>query len=215
MFQEERILLLRKVAILSLSLILLLAGCQETGPFVPRDPHLLRGEGRLYLVGLGDFFPRSLLEKLAAHYKDKYGLTIEILPPIRLEPSAIDAARDQLVAERAVDLLKKGFRPRRAADEKSILIALTQKDMYIRHVPQWGWAFSYRDGEACAVVSVARMTLGLTSADSDRFETRIRKMLSKNIGTLYYRLPVSSHPQSVLYSGVGGIEELDYMGEDF
>ena len=213
MFQEEKVSVLRRVPILSL-FVLMLAGCQATGPFVPRDPHSLEGDGNLYLVGLGDFFPRSLLEQLAAHYKDKYGLTIEILPPVRIESSAIDPTRDQLIAEGAVELLRRDFRPRRA-HERAILLAITQKDMYIRRIPSWRFAFNYRDGESFAVVSVARMTLGLTSADSDRFQARVRKMLTKNIGILYYHLPVSSHPKSVLYSGVGGIEELDYMGEDF
>ncbi len=86
--------------------------------------------------------------------------------------------------------------------------------MFIRRLP-WRFAFTYRGDGGFAVVSVARMTLGLQSSDLEIFQARIRKMLTKDIGILYYHLPVSSHPKSVLYSGVGGIEELDYMGEDF
>jgi hypothetical protein len=43
----------------------------------------------------------------------------------------------------------------------------------------------------------------------------LRKMVTKNIGVLYYHLPQSNNPQSVLYQNVGGISELDYMGEEF
>jgi predicted Zn-dependent protease len=202
----------RKVLVLPLSLVLLLGACQDTGPFVPRDPRLLKGEGRLFLVGLGDF-PRPVLEKLSAHYKQKYGLTIEILPPLALKSSAIDPARDQLIAERAIELLREGCR-QLAVDPQTILIALTQKDMYIQGYP-WQFAFSYREGGRFAVVSTARMTLGLASAESPTFQARMRKMLTKNIGILYYCLLVSRHPRSVLYWAVWGIEELDYMGEDF
>jgi hypothetical protein len=58
------------------------------------------------------------------------------------------------------------------------------------------------------------MTLGLTSGDPPTFQARMRKMLTKNIGILYYRLPMSRHPKSDLYRAVGSLEELDNMGED-
>jgi len=37
----------------------------------------------------------------------------------------------------------------------------------------------------------------------------------KNIGVLYFHLPQSNDPRSVLYKSVGGISELDLMGEEF
>jgi hypothetical protein len=40
-------------------------------------------------------------------------------------------------------------------------------------------------------------------------------MVTKNIGLLYFGLPVSGDPHSVLYGNVGGIDDLDRMGEDF
>jgi hypothetical protein len=40
-------------------------------------------------------------------------------------------------------------------------------------------------------------------------------MLSKNIGVLYYHLPLSDNCSSVMYGKVGGPQELDFMGEDF
>ena len=45
--------------------------------------------------------------------------------------------------------------------------------------------------------------------------TRLRKMVTKDIGILYYGLPQSQNPSSVLYNGIMGIEELDQVGEDF
>jgi len=46
-------------------------------------------------------------------------------------------------------------------------------------------------------------------------ESRLRKMVLKNIGVLYYLMPTNHDPQSVLYDDVGAVEDLDNMGEDF
>ena len=59
------------------------------------------------------------------------------------------------------------------------------------------------------------MHLGLSANQTQEFEARIRKMVTKNIGVLYYHLPQSIHPKSAMYGAIGGIEELDFMGEDF
>jgi hypothetical protein len=52
-------------------------------------------------------------------------------------------------------------------------------------------------------------------ANDELLRTRLRKTTTKNIGILYYRKTQNDNPRSVLYSQVGGIEELDNMGEDF
>jgi hypothetical protein len=40
-------------------------------------------------------------------------------------------------------------------------------------------------------------------------------MVTKDIGILYYGLPQSDNPRSVLYNGILGIQELDSVGEEF
>jgi hypothetical protein len=52
-------------------------------------------------------------------------------------------------------------------------------------------------------------------ADVSDPETRVRKMVTKDIAILYYGKPQSNDPHSVLYNQIGGIEELDQVGEDF
>jgi len=44
---------------------------------------------------------------------------------------------------------------------------------------------------------------------------RLRKIVTKDIGILYYGLPQSNDLHSVLYNQIMGIEELDAVGEDF
>jgi hypothetical protein len=43
----------------------------------------------------------------------------------------------------------------------------------------------------------------------------VRKLVGKNIGVMYYRLPLSRDPRSLLYARVGGPQELDGMSEVF
>jgi hypothetical protein len=49
----------------------------------------------------------------------------------------------------------------------------------------------------------------------ERVDARTRKMVTKNIGVLYFQLPMSDDPRSVLYRNIGGAQEFDRMSEDF
>ena len=51
--------------------------------------------------------------------------------------------------------------------------------------------------------------------DRELLEARLRKAIARMIGTLYFRLPKSADPRSVLYTGLGCVDELDRQGEDF
>lgn len=44
---------------------------------------------------------------------------------------------------------------------------------------------------------------------------RLRKMVGKNIGVLFFRLPLSDDPRSMMYGSIGGPQELDTMLEEF
>ena len=181
--------------------------------YVPVDKNTLKGSGKLYFVPLG-IFPAKTANDLASFYRNKYGLQIEILPNVPYSSTAIDPRRNQLIAERAIEMMKEA-NPQLANDSQAILIGLTTKDMYIAKY-DWQFSFSYRAEEKYAVVSSGRMTLpGRQGITEELIQTRFRKMLTKNIGLLYYHLPASNDPRSVLYRKVGGISELDYMGEEF
>jgi hypothetical protein len=41
---------------------------------------------------------------------------------------------------------------------------------------------------------------------------RLRKIVTKDLGILYYGLPQSQNAKSVLYNQIMGIEELDQVG---
>ncbi len=172
------------------------------------------GKEKLYLIPLNNFSKGSL-SRLVTYYKQKNGIDIITTQPLPLRLAAIDNRRQQLVAEEVIDLMKRTH-PKLVADPNAILIGLTDEDMYIRK-KTWQYAFSYWTQGRFAVVSSARMNpvnLGAPS-DNDLLDRRMRKMVLKNIGLLYYQLPPNHDPKSVLYNNILGVEDLDKMGEDF
>ena len=60
-----------------------------------------------------------------------------------------------------------------------------------------------------------RPALSGRPSEEARPEIRLCKMVTKDIGILYYGLPQSSNPHSVVYNRILGIEELDAVGEQF
>jgi predicted Zn-dependent protease len=199
------------IAILTLCL-LSITGCIARRAYVPVSREELKGSGKIYFVPLGDF-STSAVQDLVNYYKNKYGIAIETLPSVPLEPAAIDTDRHQLVAEAAVDGMNRA-NPNLVNDPAAILIGLTRADMYIAQY-DWRFTFSWRQERKYAVVSDARMSLGAKAVPAEKLASRLRKMVTKNIGVLYFHLPQSNDPRSVLYKNVGGISELDYMGEEF
>lgn len=170
---------------------------------------------KVYFVPLGNFRGDDLTP-LVQYYRDKYKLDVTVLSSIQVDPATRDLNREQLMAEKLVDSVRNGA-PEYANDPKAILIGFTTEDMYPTS-QDWQFAFGWRTGSAhTAVVSTRRMSLHYIGEPSalDLPDTRLRKMVTKDIGILYYGLPQSSNPNSVLYNGILGIQELDQVGEDF
>lgn len=197
---------------LLVSCIVLISGCTNQRDQVPVDKQNLKGHGEIYFVPLGNF-SATTVDDLTTYYQNKYGISIKTLPNVPLNPSVIDVSRDQLIAERAVELMRYS-NPSLAHNRKAILIGLTNRDMYIAQF-DWNFAFSIRQDERFVVVSDARMRLDSAYVPPEKIEERLRKMVTKNIGVLYYRLPESDDPQSVLYGNILSLMDLDRMGEEF
>jgi len=173
-----------------------------------------KGKEKLYFVPLSSFSAASL-SKLANYCKQKTGIEVTLIQPVPFALSTIDKQRQQVIAEEAIDLIKLRY-PNLAADPNAIVIGLTDADMYIRKY-DWQFAFTYRKEGRFAVVSTARMNpvnLGAPANDV-LLESRMRKMVLKDIGLLYYLFTSNRNPESVLYEGVKGVDDLDKMGEDF
>lgn len=142
-------------------------------------------------------------------------MTIETVGQVELEPTVVDYDRHQLIAEEVIALMQRKH-PKLATDPDAILIGITAYDMYIRQ-ERWGFAFAWRQDGRFAVVSTARM-------DPENFEeppapdllhTRLRKVVTKTVGLMHYRLPQSTDLDSVMYGPILGLDDLDSVGEDF
>ncbi len=201
----------RRTALILAGLVLLSVSAAGAGEEAPRPRW---AGGKIYFVPLGNF-PETSLEQLEAYFRHKFGLTIERLPALPFERGVVDYRRQQLIAEELIGLMKRRY-PELGNDPKAFLIGITSDDIYIRGYT-WRFAFSFRQDGRLAVVSSARMdpTRFGEAPDAALLHARLRKMISKNIGIMYYRLERSGNRRSVLYGPIEGLDDLDRMGEDF
>jgi predicted Zn-dependent protease len=183
-------------------------------PYTPMDMRGVRGEGRIRLVSF-DRFPTSTVQSLASFYKKKYDLNVEVASPLHIPAAAVDSGRRQLISDVVIDVLQ-AHHPQLPTEPLTV-IGLVEADMYIPEY-DWKYAISYRKTGRYAVVSTARLyrgCLGIVPVSNERMTSRLRKMVTKNIGILYFHLPLSDDPRSVLYRNIGGPQEFDRMSEDF
>lgn len=187
--------------------------CLVQPSYVPLNANSLRGSGHIYLVPLAGF-PDTTMERLKAFYRDKYGLNISILPTLSVPRQALNEGREQFVAEHLIRQLEEMASKLNLAPDSTV-IGLTDLDMYIDQY-NWRYAFAYRTDQF-AVVSAARMGypfMEVWPISAEWQETRLRKMVTKEIGVTYYHLPLSTHCKSPLFGKIGGPQELDFMGEE-
>jgi len=172
----------------------------------------LHGSGTIVFIPTDDF-PISTLETLSAFFFNSYGLEIIIGSRLTLPPMTYDLNREQFIAEKILDEVKKNYSwiP---SEKPFIPIAFTKSDMYIEKY-NWRYAFGFgRDWRV--IVSTARMDYGflnIWSTNQKIQDVRLRKMVTKNIGAWYYRLPLSDNRRNAMYGNVGGPQDLDCMGD--
>jgi predicted Zn-dependent protease len=181
------------------------------GVYQPISGERLRGEGQIVLAPLGDF-PEGTAQQIAEHFRLKYDVAIQAARAMALPVGSFDAEREQVDSDVLMSALE-----REDPSADTVVIGLTSADMFNRDV-DWRYAFSNRRSPRLAVVSPFRMDrgcFGILLADDETRTARLRKMIGKNIGVLFYRLALSSHPRSMLYAYIGGPQELDTIREVF
>jgi YD repeat-containing protein len=179
-----------------------------------REPVQWPGSGQIYLMPLGRPTTYSF-DGLPEYYRQRFGLEVKVLPWVPLNPSVEDPLRHQVVAEKLLELMRRS-QPELSEDPNAFLIGVSEMDMYIAAY-DWEYAFNRRQEGRFAVVSTARMgSVSIPEASNpETLQVQLRKMLTKNIGLLYYQLPLSADPTSVLYGNIDSSSDIDRMGEDF
>ena len=179
---------------------------------VPKAPT----DVRVYFVPIGALADVDT-ERLVLYYQQKFDLSVTMLPAIMLDDCALNTRRRQYQAEELIKSLWAEY-PELSKDRESILIGITEADIYIRQ-ENWRFAFALREGGRFAVVSSARMNLRRSDSNAQvgtlGSQIRLVKMISREIGFMYYTLPPSPDPQSVVRSSIMSLEDLDQVGEEF
>ncbi len=201
------------------------AGCQNpsTGPADRQIPERTpvaalstnSQGGKIYFVPVGEA-PASQIDNLVAYYREKFQLDSQVLPAMRPDADDVDFSRQQLIAEKVIQSVLRHY-PQYAGDKSAVLIAITSQDMFPLGA-HWQFCFGWRiPAVHAAVVSTARMDLHYPGEPPTEatLEKRLRKVVSKDVGILYYGKTPNDNPRSVLYSNILGIQELDQVSEDF
>ena len=179
------------------------------------DPELGRMLKKVYFVPIGESASAEI-QHLVTYYREKFGLEINVLPSFRPQPSDIDADRRQLIAENLVSSMVRAY-PDYARNRALVLIGITDYDIYPRSV-NWQFVFGWRDFRShAAIASTARLGLHYFGEAKDQatVNRRLCKVVTKDIGLMVFEKPPNNNPKSVLYDSIGGLEELDAVGEDF
>jgi predicted Zn-dependent protease len=175
------------------------------------------GQSNLYVVGIGSPRP-ELVERVAADMQARLRLSIAVLPALDLDPRAYDAGRTQVIGERLIDAIRYRH-PALTSDVRARIVGITAFDMYMdTRRAEWTFAFAVRSpNRRIAVISHHRMDPAVLggAVDDELLRTRLRKMVLKNIGIIYYGLPGNTNPRSVMFNNVLGVDDLDRMTEEF
>jgi predicted Zn-dependent protease len=171
----------------------------------------------LYFVAIGSV-PAAMLDSFVGHFHTKLGVSSKLLTPLGFDSLTFDPERSQMSADRLIQAVRYRY-PTLVKNPRTRVIAVTSFDMYMEAMrEQWRFTFSLRSSDGrMAVVSYARMDPAKLGGRPDEalLRTRLRKMVTKNIGIICFGLPLSENPRSVLFNNVLGVEELDRMTEDF
>ena len=185
----------------------------DLSPPTQRDRFDYPAPGRVYLLPLDDAAAADIKE-LPAYYKVRLGLDVALLPIQQLGQDTVDAKRNQLLAERALDSIEQAHEEI-AGELDSEILGVTSQDLNIQ-TSGWTFATNYRRGRF-GIMSTARLH-GLpwyAGKNAEVYAVRVRKMTTKNLALLHYPLDLSPDSTSVLATSAGTTKDVDEMGESF
>ena len=173
------------------------------------SPQDLHASGRLYFVPMGR--QAISVQSLTDYYRQKFRIQITILPPVPLNRSACVPERKQCIAEEMLLNMQRHY-PKVSADPDSVMIMLTDEDVFPR---AYGWDFTYslHTGSRLGMVSTRRMdpTFWGDPPDEEKRLASTKQMLTKYIAMMYFHVPISYDPSSIMYQPLtpnGGADDL-------
>ena len=163
--------------------------------------------------------PRSAIQSLAhddlaAYYRNRYGIAVDVLPQVPLSGGQMSLLRRQVVAEELIGLIRTSY-PDVADSTDAAIIGLTTFDMYA-YGASTPFVFDWRQDGRFAVVSSSHMDPNnyLRPITPELIRSRVQKMVTRNVGLLLFGLQLNGDPTSVLSANVSSIEDLDRIGSE-
>ena len=172
------------------------------------NPDQLTGTGRIYLFQVGKHSDPYTVVELAGWLRSKYSVDTQLLPSTELDRSARKSWRSLYNAEDLIKQIKREH-PTLAADPNAYLIGFTDEPIY--SAAEGGTEkFSFRDQQRTAIISsdgmddslLQRAVLTLSSPAEDpnlHLRDRLRRILLRDVGMLFWHLPLNNDPGSLLY----------------
>jgi predicted Zn-dependent protease len=190
------------------------AGCLAAQTDIAPTGTCESGGPRVCLLPLGRVSP-SLIQHLVAYYARQYGLDVIVMPPAALPTQVVDDRRQQIDADPVLAYMAE-LAPAAFADPDAVVIGISGVDLFASDT-LYRYVFGVKRTPASpqGIISTFRMdptTYG-APADEDLFFSRARKLVTKYIGLLYYRLPEDDDPSSPMFRFPSGLDALDSMGE--
>ena len=171
----------------------------------------LKNDVKIFIVPLGAVQGLGL-DKLPEFYRDRYGLSVQVVEPIPLEPKTLNSERRQRISEELVQLMRQRL-PHLASDKSTFLIGVTDEDLYIRRL-DWRFAYTtYESGNRAGIVSSSRFVPYPLAKNETLLRARVRKMISRTMGFVVFNLPESDDPSSVMFRDLYGSASADMMSD--
>ena len=172
-------------------------------------PSTLESHGKLYFVPMGQ--QAILPQSLADYYRQKFNIEITVLPALKPGPLACPAAERKCIAEEMLIQMEEAF-PEVTRDPGSVVIILTDEDIYPRSLG-WDFTYSFHSGYRIGIVSSRRMDPAFWGDPPNRaiLLASEKQMLTKYIAQMYFHVPISHDPTSVMYQPLtpnGGPDDL-------
>jgi YD repeat-containing protein len=209
-------------------------GGQADGPWAFSELRLVRDDGRaidlvapiaqpsliplakdvrVFIVPLGEVQGLGL-DELPKFYQDRYGISVQLVDPIPLEAKTFNPARKQRIVEEMVQLMHRRL-PELAKDKSTFLIGVTDEDIYIRDV-NWDFTYTaYKTRQRAGVVSSRRFVPHPLAGNETLLRARVRKMITRTIGFVVFKLLRTDDPSSVMYRELYGSASADLMSDSF
>lgn len=171
----------------------------------------------LYLVPFGTL-PAGTADMLEKYVESHFNIPTQVMPRASLNRDFIDYQRGvQAIGEKLV-IRMQALYPLPSGEQHPLYLALTSSDIFSAEHPEWLHVLALREPKGhYALVSIARLDESFYARNSDTklLQTRLKKMVARQVSVLLLGKPLNQDPTSALFAGLKDVSDLDKMTQDY